>query len=62
MYISIGVGVGGFNFEDRTDGTKPWKNGERLSMKKFYEAQESWIKTWNEDSSLSVASVRVWAL
>lgn len=62
MYITIGVGVGGFNFEDRSDGSKPWKNGERLSMKKFYNAQSQWRTTWNENSTLEVDYVKVWAL
>lgn len=62
MYITIGVGAGGFNFDDSTDGTKPWKNGERLSTKKFYNAQNQWKATWGEQSSMEVAYVKVWSI
>lgn len=62
MYITIGVGAGGFNFDDTSDGTKPWKNGERLMTKKFHSAQNQWHATWNGQSQLEVASLKVWAL
>lgn len=62
MYITIGVGVGGFNFEDKDDGSKPWRNGERLSVKKFYNAKDKWKSTWNENSLLQIDYVKVWAL
>ncbi|XP_018563524.1 beta-1,3-glucan-binding protein-like [Anoplophora glabripennis] len=62
MYITLGVGVGGFNFEDRTDGSKPWRNGARSSMKDFYNAREQWSSTWNSDNALDIALVKVWAL
>ncbi|KAJ8944325.1 hypothetical protein NQ318_016132 [Aromia moschata] len=41
MYITVGVGVGGFNFEDEVGRNKPWKNGERLSMKKILQRPRS---------------------
>ncbi|XP_056629844.1 uncharacterized protein LOC130440605 [Diorhabda sublineata] len=59
MYISVGVGAGGFIFDDRADGTKPWKNGERLSTKKFHMAQPIWSSTWNKYSALLVTSIKV---
>lgn len=62
MYITVGIGAGGFNFEDKAEGTKPWKNGERLSTKKFYTAQNQWRATWNERSLLEIAYIKVWAL
>lgn len=62
MYVTVGVGVGGFIFDDRTDGSKPWKNGERLSFKKFHMAQPTWSRTWNKQSALFVASIKIWAL
>ncbi|KAJ8944326.1 hypothetical protein NQ318_016133 [Aromia moschata] len=62
MYVTLGVGVGGFNFEDKSDGSKPWKNGARSSVKDFYKAQPEWSSTWNEDSKLEIDYVRVWAL
>lgn len=62
MYLTVGVGVGGFNFDDTTDGSKPWKNGERLSTKKFYNAQNTWKATWNDQSVLEVAYVKITAV
>lgn len=62
MYLTIGLGVGGFNFEDSNDGSKPWKNAERLSVKKFYNAKVDWKSTWNENSALEVDYVKVWAV
>lgn len=62
MYLQIGLGAGGYNFEDRSDGTKPWKNGERLSVKKFSSAQEQWISTWNENSVLIIQDIKISAL
>ncbi|XP_057667244.1 uncharacterized protein LOC130900563 [Diorhabda carinulata] len=62
MYISVGVGAGGFIFDDRADGTKPWKNGERLSTKKFHMAQPIWSSTWNKYSALLVTSIKVWSI
>lgn len=62
MYITIGVGVGGHNFEDRNDGTKPWKNNHPLSQKNFYQRVNDWKHTWTKDSSMEVDYVKVWAL
>lgn len=62
MFLTIGVGAGGFNFDDVTNGTKPWKNGERLSTKKFNDAKDQWRATWGEQSLLEVAYVKIWAL
>ncbi|KAJ8954272.1 hypothetical protein NQ317_003310 [Molorchus minor] len=62
MYITLGVGVGGFCFEDRSDGTKPWKNGARSSIKDFYKAQSQWASTWRGDRKLDIKYVKVWAL
>ncbi|XP_018563525.1 beta-1,3-glucan-binding protein-like [Anoplophora glabripennis] len=62
MYLTIGVGVGGFNFQDMNDGTKPWKNAERLSVRKFYNEKDKWKNTWNEDSALEVDYIKIWAV
>lgn len=62
MYITLGVGVGGLVFEDREDGTKPWRNLERSSVKKFLDSRDKWESTWNEDSALQVEYVKVWAV
>jgi len=62
MYITLGVGVGGFCFPDRTDGTKPWENNEPKGPKDFYRAKSEWLQTWSDDSRLVVDYVKVWAL
>lgn len=62
MYLTIGVGVGGHCFEDRSDGTKPWKNDEPKAQKSFYKALTSWLPTWSNSSVLQVDYVKVWAL
>ncbi|XP_060535348.1 beta-1,3-glucan-binding protein [Cylas formicarius] len=62
MYLTIGVGVGGQNFEDRSDGSKPWTNSQPVSQKDFYRARSDWLKTWGEHSKLEVDYIRVYAL
>lgn len=62
MYLTIGVGVGGLNFNDRSDGSKPWRNRERLSQKKFSDQKNRWRGTWSETSSLEVDYIKVIAL
>lgn len=62
MYLVLGVGVGGFNFRDQHFNNKPWRNGERLSQKKFFDAKNDWIGTWSAGSSLEVDYVKVIAL
>lgn len=62
MYVTLGVGVGGLNFDDRSFDNKPWKNRERLSQKKFYDAKNEWSSTWKESSSLEVDYIKVSAV
>lgn len=62
MHIVIGVGAGGHNFEDRTDGTKPWANNKAISQKDFYKARTAWRPTWGSGAALDVEYVKVWAL
>ncbi|XP_072397197.1 beta-1,3-glucan-binding protein-like [Diabrotica undecimpunctata] len=63
MYLQIGVGIGGLNFPDRSDRHKPWRNRERLMVKKFYEAHNEWLPTWDEGkSALKIDYIKVWAL
>lgn len=61
MYLTIGVGVGGFAFPDDIEG-KPWVNYEPKAQKKFYRDKEAWKSTWNDNSVLQVDYVKVWAL
>lgn len=62
MYLTLGVGVGGLNFNDRSDNSKPWKNRERLSQKKFNDQRNRWKSTWSGRSTLEVDYVKVTAL
>ncbi|XP_030763973.1 beta-1,3-glucan-binding protein-like [Sitophilus oryzae] len=62
MYIMIGVGAGGHNFEDRSDGSKPWKNPAKESQRDFYNAHGTWFSTWGNDAKLEVDYVKIWAL
>lgn len=62
MYLTIGVGAGGLSFEDRKDGTKPWKNYGRTSIIDFYNASSHWKATWSDSSTLQVDYVKVSAL
>ncbi|KAL3274986.1 hypothetical protein HHI36_019760 [Cryptolaemus montrouzieri] len=62
MFITVGVGVGGFNFPDRTDGLKPWNNNEPLAQKNFNRAKDKWISTWSKRSTLEVQHIKVFAL
>lgn len=61
MYLSIGVGVGGHNFIDDSPD-KPWSNADPKSQRKFWNAKDTWFKTWTEDSRLQVDYVKIWAL
>lgn len=50
--LSIGVAVGGmYDFPDDMHGSspKPWVNGERNYLKKFFEARSQWLQTWRGD-------------
>nr|AFD54027.1 GNBP3 [Locusta migratoria] len=67
FYISLGVGVGGYqefpNGCMSHQNPKPWKNRETKSMLFFYRAKDQWYPTWSaEKSSLEVDYVKVWAL
>lgn len=62
MYLVLGVGVGGLNFKDQSGNNKPWKNGERLSVRKFNDNKDEWIRTWSASSALEVDYVKVTAL
>lgn len=62
MYLTIGVGVGGHNFEDREDGSKPWTNSDPKAQRNFYRARNTWKPSWGDHSSLLVDYVKVWAL
>ncbi|XP_044256880.1 beta-1,3-glucan-binding protein-like [Tribolium madens] len=62
MYLTIGVGVGGHCFEDRNDGSKPWKNNDPKAQKNFYKASSQWLPTWDNSSVLKVDYVKIWAL
>lgn len=65
----MNVAVGGTNgyFPDNNDTIyrKPWKNRSPSAMKEFWTRRDDWISTWNfsnDDSSMIVDSIRVWAV
>ncbi|XP_049819261.1 beta-1,3-glucan-binding protein-like [Aethina tumida] len=60
MYITLGVGVGGHNFND--EKVKPWKNFDPLAERNFYKDRKNWTKTWNSQSALEIEHVLVYAL
>nr|UFP78247.1 beta-1,3-glucan recognition protein [Melanotus cribricollis] len=65
--ISLGVGVGGIaDFPDGyTSGNnqKPWVNGERNQVKKFFNTRNVWGGTWNGNkAALQIDYVKVTAL
>ncbi|XP_045462189.1 uncharacterized protein LOC123672218 [Harmonia axyridis] len=60
MYITIGVGVGGYSFPDGDN--KPWSNDDPKMQKKFYKKKSQWHSTWNDKSVLEVEHVKVYAL
>jgi len=62
MYLSLGVGVGGWCIPDRADGSKPWTNFEPKAQLSFYRDQDTWNRTWSEHSELLVDYVKIWAL
>lgn len=69
FYFIINVAVGGTNgyFPDgnNTIHQKPWNNTSPSAMKDFWIQRGDWIKNWrfdNDNSSLIVDSVRVWAV
>ncbi|KAK9891864.1 hypothetical protein WA026_017352 [Henosepilachna vigintioctopunctata] len=62
MYIVIGVGAGGWNFDDRNDGLKPWVNGDPKSQKNFYRSKLEWYRTWSNHSALEVKHVKVYGI
>lgn len=60
MYIVLGVGAGGLNFNDKP--SKPWINYAASSLKNFVNALDKWHGTWSDASALQVDYVRVWAI
>lgn len=67
MHLTVGVGVGGINdFPDGYRSTsnipKPWTNKEVKQMRKFFDAKNQWLTTWNEHSQLKIDFVKIYAL
>lgn len=64
LKLVLGVGVGGINdFPDdfkSGNSNKPWTDGNRLQIKKFYESKNEWYNnTWGEESQLQIDYVRI---
>ena len=69
FYFIINVAVGGNFFPDgctNAYGNKPW-DGYNVpgSMKRFWEARQNWLPTWDmgsDERALKVDYIRVWSL
>ncbi|KAJ8664701.1 hypothetical protein QAD02_006363 [Eretmocerus hayati] len=66
-YLTIGLAVGGLSeFPDRSMSNgymKPWRNSEAKALLNFYNAFDSWAKTWDpQESSLQVSHVKISSL
>lgn len=67
IHLVLGIGVGGINDfpDDFNSGNfkKPWKNENRLQVKRFYESKNEWYnQTWGKDSQLQIDYVKVKSL
>ncbi|XP_067000619.2 beta-1,3-glucan-binding protein [Anabrus simplex] len=67
FYLSIGLGVGGFNqFPDNSNSNnhrKPWRDRDPKAMLMFWRDKDNWYPTWKDEASaLQVEHIKVWAL
>lgn len=70
FYLIINVAVGGISFFSdgfRNEGSpKTWWNKSPTPARDFWEGRSNWLPTWNydlnDDASLQVDYVRIWAL
>ena len=70
FYFILNLAVGGNFFPDGCSngfGDKPWY-GMNVpgSMKRFWEARNDWMPTWNnmqnDDIAMKIDSIKVWSL
>jgi len=62
FYLIINLAVGGQNgwFQDGKSG-KPWVDNSPTAKKDFWDARETWLKTWDEGSpEFKIKSVKIW--
>ncbi|XP_071954283.1 beta-1,3-glucan-binding protein-like [Antedon mediterranea] len=72
FYIVMNVAVGGTNYfsDSFTNGDypKPWNNNSPTAPKDFWNAKDSWYKTWHptenngEGAAMQIDYVKVWSL
>ena len=58
MYLTLGVGAGGFMFPDTI--IKPWNNSDPKCQLNFYKNKTVWYPSW--ESGLIVDYIKVWVL
>lgn len=61
FYLILNVAVGGTNgwFEDGV-ASKPWIDASLTAKKDFWNAQKTWLPTWEKKGEMIVKSVKVW--
>ncbi|KAF2404381.1 glucan endo-1,3-beta-D-glucosidase [Trichodelitschia bisporula] len=61
FYLILNVAVGGTNawFKDGKSG-KPWVDGSPSARLDFWNAQDKWYPTWDENAAMVVKHVRMW--
>lgn len=61
FYLILNVAVGGTNgwFDDGVEG-KPWVDASPTAKRDFWNANEEWWPTWQEDGQMAVKSVKIW--
>ncbi|KAK9467991.1 concanavalin A-like lectin/glucanase domain-containing protein [Lipomyces arxii] len=67
FYLILNVAVGGTNgwFADGQGDNKPWINNDRnTAMRSFWDARDTWTKTWGDEYSrgMVVDSVKMYSL
>ncbi|NP_001155149.1 gram-negative bacteria binding protein 1-2 precursor [Nasonia vitripennis] len=67
FYLTLGLAAGGLSeFPDNSESrgyTKPWRNVEAKALYHFYNATDTWYRTWQSGAtSLDVDYVKIWAL
>lgn len=70
FYIIINIAVGGISFFSdgyrNEDLPKPWWNKSPTPARDFWEGRNNWLPTWNynlnDDASLQIDYIRIWAL
>jgi hypothetical protein len=61
FYLIINVAVGGTNgwFKDGKSG-KPWLDASPTAKLDFWNAQNQWHPTWEQNGQMKIKSVKMW--